>query len=328
MLTHSSNIILYCLLFCYALFFMLSLVLPLATVLSWLSFCGLMIYLPYKYSHSPKVEMRCSNIFRLVFVLILVCALMFASLAMGTSSEVRALQNMLFAMLMLWITAGDYAFSLFGLDLSKDLASAVGMCMFISSVLVGTAFLLEAFVPPSKTGNINVISVLVMMNVLCLNNVVASMKLTTFISGYAYSTVMFGIQVYITFALEFVFLSSSLTALGFWGVLFWTNSYYLFRNTGGVEDVEEWFKIRYEDTWMAKYISYATKCSIHDIKITPDPDEDNGTGALVQTKEERAEERNRVYILKTQSELIQIVSPFVMVVAVAVDVAFVAAGVA
>lgn len=137
--------------------------------------------------------------------------------------------------------------------------------------------------------------------------------------GESYAAVVFGAQKMISFILEIIFLSSSLTTIDFWSVLFVTTMYHSIRNMGYMEDVLEWFKVRYVDSAMHRMLESC--CTCMDYRMWTSSQKKHEIEGI--KKGSASNDLRIMFLINFQGEIVQMITPFILILALLVDIMFV-----
>ena len=191
-------------------------------------------------------------------------------------------------------------------------------------MMAGAVVVMRTLAPTGSSGTTETINVFILLFGFGLSWAALTMGADRYMDGESYAAITFGAQLMISFILEILFISSSLTTIDFWSVLLVTTIYHSVRNMGYMEDVLEWFKIRYTDSTLHQimesiytcmdYRMWASTQAKHESKVS----QGNGDG-----KDKSFNNLRIMFLIKTQGEIVQMITPVILILALLIDILFV-----
>jgi len=203
-------------------------------------------------------------------------------------------------------------------DFSMDMAASFGLMFVVGGIIIAMIVVVRIIAPPSATGRMRpqqAFAMFVLGGVSYVAISTGAYRCYNFKNLFA--AYVFTVHVSFNFGLEFVFINANVTSSDFWGVLLVTALFYAVRNTGYFEDIVEWFNIRYSENPIRRAL-----VSMYGL-LQEQMWQVHKEKAERPVREIKDAEMRIMFILKTQSEITMLLSPFVIIVAVLIDMVFV-----
>ena len=285
--------------------------------------CASNFFLISVYWPDEKYLKTYTAVFRLVITTMSICGMAFINYMTVKGRPTATGQLVMFSLWTIWLFVVDHFFNKCKYDLSHDLAMTVLASKYFTAFIIGSTILVYSTNDDeSESGTASIFNVIRLTIFFAITNGVGSGAISRFVYGNNYAAMMFGVQMYVNFSLDILFVSSDLLYSDFWIVLLWTSGYHVFRNTGKVEDISEWFRIRYGSTCMHSLAHWCCTCGADDVEIL----KEKHRREAILNRQQKAEEDSKMLMMKTQGELLQLLTPCVLMLMVIVDVVFVEAG--
>lgn len=189
--------------------------------------------------------------------------------------------------------------------------------------MTGGSALIRALIATDQVEMSSIGGLFVLLICMGLVYLASSLCAGRYVKGHYYAALMFGAQLFLSFLLEIIYVTSSLWDSGFWAFLLLTSLYHSLRNMGYVEDILEWFRIRYQDSLI--YNAFETCYYILDYRMWTSGHASNvPENSTTSTRLVTARDDIRImFLIKTQGDLLEMGTPLMLLAALLVDVLFV-----
>ena len=260
-------------------------------------------------------------IFRIIMTCLLSCGMAFVSYLFPKGEIVATGQLFIFTLWTLWLVIADFLHNRWGHDMRRDIGMRAMTGRYFAAFIVGSIILVRSTnADKTASGTPSLFNVVRLMIFFSVSNFVGSTALSRYCYGDKFAALVFGIHLYLNFSLDILFISSNLLYADFWIVLLFTSGYHVFRNAGGQEDIAEWFRIKYGSSFIHEIIRTCT-CS-NDVDVIAEDNEHTNS----MTPQQLKDENSKLLLMKTQAELIQLLTPCTLGLMILSDMIIVQSG--